>query len=152
MGYYNDAYIALPLFTTILRNDESNNNREELNVIMRPTAKVGTVLGSAVSESMSYVFPLNDGTITSNGQSINATNTPIQSTFDVSLDFQLSTQSNTTADLYDGYIFSVSTVNNVNGVAVPVAYNIIASTATFVQAVAEDMNGNVLGFSKILII
>ena len=148
-SYYNDAYITLPLFTTILRNDESNNNREELNAVVRPSAKVGTILGSTVSESLSYVFPTTDGTITSNGQSIDATNTPVQATFDVSLDFQLSTQSNTTADLYDGYVFTVNSVRDVGGATVPVAYNLICATSTFVQVVVEDINGNVLGFSNV---
>lgn len=143
--YYNDAYIALPLFTSALKSDEANNIKVECNVGLKPTPKVGNVNGTLTSQSMSYIFPINSDVLTTDGETIDNSETSVQSVFNVELDYQLSLVSDVTNDLYDGYSYSKVVVFNgyVNHITM------LVGCATFIQAVVEDESGKILGYSDI---
>lgn len=142
---YNNAYISLPLFTTIMQNDDSSNNKTDVPSKLSKTL----TLSGGTEEVVSYVIPSSNSVISSSNNVINTNNTPVQSTLNMSLDYQLFVKSNIQSDLYDGYLYTISSTTSVGGVVVPLAYNIICATATFVQAVAEDSSGDVIGYSNV---
>lgn len=146
--YYNDAYIALPLLTSIVQNSQ-DELRSELTIRPKATLKVGSVNSQVINEASSNVILLSSGILSNNGDNINASFTPVQTKFDINIDYQLSTQSNTTKELFDAYLFSSNSIDTSTGVVVPMVYNKVVATATMVQVVVEDAEGNILGYSNI---
>lgn len=147
--YFENTFIALPLFSTSLESEDSNNIAEDLDGEATNKLNVGMINNEVIDLRSTYIIPTDNELLPTNGNLISGANLPIQSTLSFKADYQLhfKTDATTQPNLYDGYGRVIIGPRPPQGGGGPSISK--TRTATYLQAVAYDGENKIIGYSNI---
>ena len=147
--YFEKTFIALPLFSTSLEAEDSDNIAEDLNGEATNKLNAGMINGQVIDLQSTYIIPTDNELLPTEGNQISGVNLPVQSTLSFKADYQLhfKTEATTQANLYDGYGRVNTGPRPPQGGSGPIVTKV--GTATYLQAVAYDGENKIIGYSNI---
>lgn len=147
--YFEKTFIALPLFSTALEAEDSDNIAEDIDGVATNKLNAGMINGQVIDLRSTYIIPTDNELLPTEGNEISGVNLPVQSTLSFKTDYQLhfKTDATTQPNLYDGYGRVNIGPRPPQGGSGPIVTKV--GTATYLQAVAYDGENKIIGYSNI---
>lgn len=148
--YFEKTFIALPLFSTALEAEDSDNIAEDIDGVATNKLNAGMINGQVIDLRSTYIIPTDNELLPTEGNEISGVNLPVQSTLSFKADYQLhfKTDATTQPNLYDGYLTYTTEPRPPQGGGGGTTVR-RTGTATYLQAVAYNGENKIIGYSNI---